>query len=79
MSQAKYVSTTHNGSAVRYIEADLDTIQIESIKGESVEDSGKYRVNGTFFYETKLTGIAVNRKADGKSAPVLKGGDNTST
>ena len=78
MSEAKYVSTTHNGRAVRYIEADLDTIKIEAIKGKSVQDSGKYGVNGTFFYGTKLTGIAVNRKADGKSAPVVEGGDSTS-
>ncbi|WP_374019834.1 phosphodiester glycosidase family protein [Paenibacillus thiaminolyticus] len=78
MSEAKYVSTTHNQRAVRYIEADLDAIKIEGIKGKSVRDSGKYGVNGTFFYGTKLTGIAVNRNANGKSEPVLEGGGSTS-
>lgn len=61
MSVAKYVSTTHGGKAVRYIEADLDTINVESISGKSVEGSGKYGINGTFFSGTTLTGIAVNR------------------
>ncbi|MFD3260764.1 phosphodiester glycosidase family protein [Paenibacillus lentus] len=77
MSEAKYVSTTHNSKAVRYIEADLDAIKVESISGKSVEESGKYGINGTFFSGTTLTGIAVNRMANGLSAKVANNGDTT--
>ncbi|TVX94113.1 phosphodiester glycosidase family protein [Paenibacillus agilis] len=78
MTQAKFVSTTHNNKSVRYIEADLDAIKVESIEGKSVEKSGKYGVNGTFFWGSSLLGVAVNRTSNGRSAPVMTGGDKTS-
>ncbi|MEK3881010.1 phosphodiester glycosidase family protein [Paenibacillus sp. FSL M7-0420] len=59
MSTAKYTSTTINRKTVRYIEADLDAINVEGIT--SLSGSNKFGVNGTFFGGSPalLTGIAV--------------------
>ncbi|SEP33549.1 phosphodiester glycosidase family protein [Paenibacillus sp. OK076] len=77
MSTAKYYSTTHGGSAVRYIDAELSTISVESISGKNVRDSGKFGINGTFFSGTTLTGIAVNKDPNGFSKRVAANGDTT--
>lgn len=78
MSQAKYTTTTHANDPVRYIEADLSTIKVESISGKNVSESGKYGINGTFFTSaTNLTGIAVARTSSGSSSAVVNGGTST--
>lgn len=77
MSTAKYYSTTHGGSAVRYIDAELSTISVESISGKNVRDSGKFGINGTFFSGTTLTGIAVNKDPNGFSTRVAANGNTT--
>lgn len=77
MTTAKAVKTTQNGKEVRYIIADLDCVKVEQIP-QSVGQSGKFGINGTFFNQSSgdLMGVALNRTGT-TAAPVKTGGNKT--
>jgi hypothetical protein len=64
-TKAVYRDNIINNLRVRYIEADLDCISVESIT-DKVRNSGKFGVNGPFFVMPSgpVIGIAVRKGAD---------------
>lgn len=57
---------------VRYIQTTKDLVAVEGIGSDTVNSSGKYGINGTFFSTTQALGIAIN------NGQVIENGDDNS-